>query len=136
MREVYTAKASETVRAAARRMREAGVGALVVLDDGAAPVGILTDRDIAVRCVGLDEDPDTTRVRDVMTTPAHSVPETTPIEEALRLMAGLATRRVVVTDEQGGLAGILALDDVLELLVEEAEAIGRLVRDQRTRPGG
>jgi CBS domain-containing protein len=47
-------------------------------------------------------------------------------------MAGIEARRLVVTDGKGLLAGILALDDVVELLVEEAEAIGRLL--QRRHP--
>jgi CBS domain-containing protein len=130
-REVHTAAPDETVRAAARRMHEAGVGALVVVEGSAAhPIGIVTDRDVALRCVALDKDPDTTPVAEVMTAPARCVEQATGIEEALRLMARVPARRIVVTDADGRLAGILALDDVLELLAEEVEAIGRLVRAQ------
>ena len=97
------------------------------MPDG-APIGMLSDRDIALRCVAEGLDPKTTAIEAVMTAPVRSVPETTPIEDALQLMANAPLRRLVVTDAKGGLAGILALDDVLELLAEEQATIGRLLR--------
>ncbi len=66
-----------------------------------------------------------------MTAPVQSVDEETPIEEALSRMAGAATRRLVVTGKGRSLIGILSLDDVPELLVEEAVSIGRLLEKQR-----
>jgi CBS domain-containing protein len=123
---------NEAVREAARRMREADVGTLIVVDAKQNPIGVITDRDVALRCVAEDRDPDQTPVSAVMTAPMLCVAEATPIEEALRRMAGVGARRLGVTDADGRLAGILALDDVLELLVEEAEAIGRLL--QRRHP--
>jgi CBS domain-containing protein len=128
VRTVHVAAPEETVRAAARRMREADVGALIVVNEERSPIGVVTDRDVALRCVAEVRDPDATAVAAVMTAPVHGIAEETPIEEALRRMAGLAARRLAVTDDAGHLVGILALDDVLELLVEEAEAIGRLLR--------
>jgi len=128
VRTVHVAAPDESVREAALRMREADVGALIVVNDERSPIGIVTDRDIALRCVAERRDPDATPVAALMTAPVHSIAEATPIEEALRRMAGLAARRLAVTDAAGHLVGILALDDVLELLVEEAEAIGRLLR--------
>ena len=58
------------------------------------------------------------------------MPETTPIDDAIGRMASQSLRRLVVTDANGRLAGILALDDVLELLAEEGEAVGRLLRSR------
>lgn len=133
VRSVHVAAPHESVREAARRMREADVGTLVVMVDERSPVGILTDRDVTLRCVAEARDPDATPISSVMTSPVHCVTESTPIEEALRRMAGLAARRLAVTDDAGRLVGLLALDDVLELLVEEAEAIGHLLR--RRGPG-
>ncbi len=128
VREVHIASPDESVREAARRMRESDVGTLIVVDDKRNPMGILTDRDVALRCVAEERDPDTTPVAAVMTAPVMCVSESTPIEEALQRMAGIAARRLAVTDEDGCLAGLLALDDVVELLAEEAESIGRLLR--------
>lgn len=129
-RTVVTASLDEAVRTAARRMADYRVGTLVVVDWDRHPIGIVTDRDIAVRCVAADRDPDRTTIEAIMTTPVRAVPESMPIEESLAYMANAGVRRLVVTDAVGGLAGILALDDLLDLLTEEAEAIGRLVAAQ------
>lgn len=129
-RVTLTASADETARAVARRMAEHGVGSVVVVDDSGRPVGLVTDRDVAVRVVAPGLDPDRTEVAGFMSMPVHSVTEDAPIESALSGMAGAGVRRSVVTDSDGALVGILALDDVLELLVEEAEAVGALIRSQ------
>ena len=134
IRTVHVASSSESVREAARRMREAGVGTLIVVDEKQHPIGVVTDRDLVVRCIAEERDPDATELGAVMTAPVQCVLEATPIEEALRRMAGISARRLVVTDDEGRLAGILALDDVMELLVEEAEAIGRLLQRRRPHP--
>lgn len=65
-----------------------------------------------------------------MTIPIETVVEATPIESALVRMHGAGTRRVVVVDVAGRLAGILSLDDVLDLLAEEMSTIGRLLARQ------
>ncbi|MHC4932670.1 MAG: CBS domain-containing protein [Planctomycetota bacterium] len=132
VRSVHVAAPDESVREAARRMREADVGTLIVLDEKRNPVGVLTDRDVTLRCVAEARDPDETPVSAVMTAPLLCVAESAPIEEALRRMAGIGARRLGVTDESGQLAGVLSVDDVVDLLVEEAETIGRLL--QRRHP--
>lgn len=132
VRSVQIASPQESVREVARRMAKAGVGTVVVLGDDKQPVGILTDRDVALRCVAEQRDPDATRVGAVMTAPATCIPESTPIEDALSRMAGLQVRRLVVVDAKRHLVGILALDDVLELLAEEAVTIGRLLSRRAT----
>ena len=96
VRTVSVASPDEPVREAARRMREADVGTLVVVDGKRNPMGILTDRDVTLRCVAEGRDPDTTSVADVMTTPVLCVSESSPIEEALGRMAGIAGRRLAV----------------------------------------
>ncbi len=131
VRTVHVAAPDELVRVAARRMKDADVGTLIIVDDERKPLGVLTDRDVTLGCVAEGRDPETTRVAAVMTAPATCVSESTPIEDALARMAGIPARRLVVTDEEGHLAGILALDDVLELLVEETESIGRLLKRRR-----
>jgi CBS domain-containing protein len=108
-------------------MAKEGVGTVVVLGPESRPVGILTDRDVALRCVAEGRDPDATSVGAVMTAPPTCVHESTAIETALARMAGAHVRRLVVVDEERRLVGILALDDVLELIAEEAAAIGRLL---------
>ena len=130
-----TASPDESIRAAARRLPEFDVGTLVVLKEnrGSHAVGVITDRDIAVRCVAEKLDPDEALVSEVMTTPVHAVSDGTPLEDAVAKMAAAGTRRLVVTDEGDRVAGILSLDDILELLVRETMAIGRLLEKQQPR---
>jgi predicted transcriptional regulator len=60
--------------------------------------------------------------------PFRVVPSETPIEDALGWMARDGVRRLVVVDDNDRLVGLLALDDVLELLADETATIGRLLR--------
>jgi CBS domain-containing protein len=129
-RVTHTATPDETVRTAAARMNERGVGTLVVVSESRRPIGIVTDRDIAVRCVAAGLDPDEARVSAIMSDPVRSVNEYTPIDAALRKMAGLHVRRCPVVDHTGVLVGILAVDDVLDLLAEEMTAVGSVVGER------
>jgi CBS domain-containing protein len=136
VRSVLIGTPDESVRAVAQRMAKADVGTVVILGDAKQPVGIVTDRDVALRCVAARRDPDSTAAGAIMTAPAACIHESTPIEAALARMADGRIRRLVVVDEKERLVGILALDDVLELLAEEATTIGRLLvrrADARSR---
>ena len=127
VRTVHTASPDEAVLEAARRMAREKTGTLVVLDLERLPIGILNDRDVMVRCVAEGKDASSTAVSELMSTPVASVRDSMPIEEALAQMATCRVRRVPVVDNDDRLVGILALDDVIELLVEEAGTIGRLL---------
>lgn len=132
-RVVATVWPSENVRVAARRMVEHDVGTLVVVEGNGTgdAIGIVTDRDIALRCVAANLDPDRATVAEIMTRPVKAIDEDTPIEDAIARMAERGTRRLIVTGEGKRLVGILSLDDVLALLVEEAGPIGRLLEKQQ-----
>lgn len=126
-RVVATASADENVAAAARRMKEHNVGSLVVVGEGSRPEGMLTDRDIVVRCIAEGLAAADTTVGDVMTSTVRSVDESTPIEDALSTMRSVGARRVVVTGSGGELVGLLAIDDVIRLLAEELAKIDGIV---------
>lgn len=134
-RVVATAAPKELVRAAARRMAVNDVGTLVVVDDTDATqaVGILTDRDIAVRCVAGQLDPDVAVVEDVMTQPVETIDQSAPLEEAMTRMATFGRRRLIVTGERGVLVGLLSLDDVLDHLTRELQPVGQLLNKQQPR---
>lgn len=134
-RVVATASGSETIRTAARRMADHEVGTLVVVGNGDSrgATGIVTDRDLAIRCIAGRLDPDETAISEVMTSPVHSVDEHTPMEEAVAVLARVGTRRLVVMGEGNRVVGLLSLDDVLQVLVEETGAIGRLLEQQKPR---
>ena len=129
-RKVRTALPEDTMRDAAHRMARHSVGTLVVVDprsDGRDPIGIVTDRDLVTRGIAADMDPDLTHVAMVMSVPVQVVRESRPVEEALDRMSRRGIRRLVVTDDDGKLAGIVALDDILEALVGEIDSVGRVL---------
>jgi len=126
-REVDTADSKECARAAARRMATRCVGTLVILDKEKRPVGILTDRDLAVRVLAEGLNPDTTPVADVMTLHPATINENTSIEDVLALMRAKSVRRLPVVERQGRLVGLVSVDDVLALLAEEFRHLGKLL---------
>jgi CBS domain-containing protein len=126
-REVDTADSKECARAAARRMATRCVGTLVILDREKRPVGILTDRDLAVRVLAEGLNPDTTPVADVMTLHPTTVNENTSIEDVLALMRAKSVRRLPVVERQGRLVGLVSVDDVLAQLAEEFRHLGKLL---------
>lgn len=129
-RNVTTALPEETLREAAHRMLRQSVGTLVVVDprsDGKDPIGIVTDRDLTIRGMAAGLDPELTHVAMVMSVPIQTVREDRPMEEALDKMSRRGIRRLVVTDSERKLCGIIALDDVLESLAGEVGLIGRVL---------
>jgi len=134
-REVVFTRPGETVREAAQLMREHHVGDLVVVDerDGRrVPVGILTDRDIAVGIVAKGLNPDTLAVAEVIGAELSTVQESNGVGETIELMRAKGVRRLPVVDAAGALVGIISADDLLDLLAEELNALARIVsREQR-----
>ncbi|MCB9898161.1 MAG: CBS domain-containing protein [Planctomycetes bacterium] len=126
-REVDLARGDESALAAAQRMATRNVGSLLVLDGARRPVGILTDRDIALRLVAAGRDAYTTTVAAIMTSEPHVVSEQTPIEDALAVMRAHGMRRLPVVDRAGALVGVVSLDDVVELLADEFDDVRRLL---------
>jgi CBS domain-containing protein len=96
----------------ARLMDDRDIGALGVMRDGEI-VGVLTDRDIAVRAVGRERDPRETTAGEIATKDVVSVPLDATVDEAERRMIAHAVRRLFVVTEDGGLHGILTLDDLV-----------------------
>jgi CBS domain-containing protein len=125
-----TAAPEESIREVAKRMDANGVGCLVVVDAEQRPIGMLTDRDIVMRVLRRHGDPDRTRVGAVMQREPSVVREATPFETALRVMRRDAVRRLPVVDESGRLAGILAVDDALQLVASELAGLAQAVRAQ------
>lgn len=125
--EVDVISADETVQTAAGRMHARKVGTLVVVNKRQEPVGIVTDRDLAVRIVAEGRDATMTQVGEVMTRDPETVRETTAVEDALRIMRNGSFRRVPVVDHDDRLVGLLSLDDILHLLAHHFAQIGDLV---------
>jgi CBS domain-containing protein len=96
---------------AAGKMRAFDIGSLPVCENDRL-VGVLTDRDVAVRSTARGTDPTRTRVREVMTPEVISCFEDEDIAVAARLMKQKQVRRLLVLTRDKQLAGILSLDDV------------------------
>jgi CBS domain-containing protein len=126
-REVVVAHRDTGLVEAARLMREHHVGSLVIVVERRServPVGILTDRDIVVAVVAKELDPRGLTVGDVINAGGVMVVrEQDGLADALRVMRDKGVRRVPVVTKSGALAGILAVDDVLELVGEELHDI-------------
>ena len=106
-----TVSSDATVLEAARVMRDGDVG-LVPVVDGDRLVGTVTDRDIAIRVVAEERDPNTTTVRETASTDPVTIGPEQDLDEALRLMAQHQVRRLPVVEEDGRLVGIVAQADV------------------------
>lgn len=109
-RNVKTATREMSLREVAALMRDGDMGSIPVVENGRL-VGIVTDRDIVVRAVAEGKDL-TTPIGEVMTTEIFSVGENDFAFEAIRLMGDRQVRRVPIINEQGELAGIIAMADI------------------------
>lgn len=119
----------DTVRAAAQRMRDEGLGSLVVVKDG-RPIGIVTDRDIVIESLCNRLDPGAAKVDEIASRPLVTVEQDTPVREAARVIRRHAIRRLPVVDEKGQLVGIVAADDLVSLAAAELSGLAVAIRSQ------
>jgi CBS domain-containing protein len=101
-----------SVREAARLMDEEDVGSLPVVDQGARLVGIVTDRDLAVRVIARGSDPEETEVGEVASKDIVALTPEHDLDEALTLMAREQVRRLPIVAGENELVGMLAQADV------------------------
>jgi CBS domain-containing protein len=103
----------ETVAGAAKMMAFHNLGLLPICSGDGKPLGVITDRDIALRVIGKDRLAAQTVVEDVMTTPAQSVAPDCPVDRVGELMTQSGVSRLLVLDESGRLAGLVSVADLL-----------------------
>lgn len=134
-REVIVIYRKDSVADAARLMREHHVGSLVVIEpaDGRLPVGMFTDRDIAVGVVALGLDAEKTLVEAVMRPGIVSLRESDGVGRAVALMRDQGVRRLPVVDASGRLVGLLAADDLLDVLAGEMSDLAVMASRGMTR---
>jgi len=118
IREAMTANpcsidAGKSVAYAAKMMRDEDVGIAPIVE-GDRLVGVLTDRDVAVRVVAEGLDPERVKVFEVASRDVVTLDPGQDLDEALRLMARHRVRRLPVVEEDGRLAGVVAQADVAE----------------------
>jgi signal-transduction protein with cAMP-binding, CBS, and nucleotidyltransferase domain len=116
-----------TILEAARRMNEASVGAVVVID-GDEPVGIVTDRDLVVRALAHDL-PKDARVDAVMSSDLVTLPAGADVREAFKIFHSRPLRRIPIVEDRK-LVGMVTADDLLIDLVGDLAALSRPITGQ------
>jgi len=122
---------TQSIREAARLMAEQDIGALPVGENDRL-IGMVTDRDIAVRAVAKGLGPDT-KIRDVMSQEVMYCFDDEDLEDAALNMGGVKVRRLPVLNRDKRLVGIIAISDLARR--EDARTMGQAVADIST-PGG
>jgi CBS domain-containing protein len=137
---VYTRKVMATTRSAslaeaAAAMRRYRVGSLLVLEDGGGghPVGIVTDRDLALEGFAAES----CTAGAAMTPVIATVGADADLHEALDLMRAHGVRRLVVTAAEGDIVGILSIDDIVDGLSTDLAAAAAVLKGEGKRaPAG
>lgn len=134
-REVVMGTPEMPVARAAKLMRQHHVGSIVIVDklngERGFPVGIVTDRDIVVEITAMDLNANAITVGDIMSTDLITARETEGVLETMQIMRYKGVRRLPIVTEAGRLAGIVTIDDLLELLSDQLGELTKvIVREQ------
>lgn len=120
----------DTVSKVAQLMKTEDIGPVLIVDNERSKklVGIVTDRDLALKVVGEGRDPKTTRVEDVMSRKLITCHADDSVENAMKAMAQYQLRRIPVVDDNNGLVGIISQADVATR-VDEPERTAEVVKE-------
>jgi len=135
-REIVQCRSRETLATVARLMAEHHVGSVVVVDDHGGdpfPVGMLTDRDIVRAMLQRGTTLEQLTARDAASPDPLVVRADDDLAEAIDQMLGRGVRRAPVLDAAGTLVGVVAVDDLVGYLAEQAAKLARLVETQPRR---
>lgn len=129
-RDVVGIVAEATLQEAAARMCEEHVGALVVVTGAEPPqvVGLLTDRDLALEVLGRTGPVADLRVGHLAKAPPVAVLAGASLQEAVAAMEKAGVRRLLVVDDDGGVVGIVAAEDLMAAISEELAGLVRALR--------
>ena len=133
-----TVPVETSVADAIRRMLDHHVGAVGIVDKEGRVAGIFTERDVLRKLSLANLNPETTPVRDLMTTPVEMATEETGPGEAMATMVERHFRHLPVADNDGKLLGILSIRNLLEWridgLTQELDSLEQYVSNDG--PGG
>ncbi len=121
-----TVERSTSVRDAAKQMATQNAGFVVAVGDGDRPLGVLTDRDIAMRVLRRGLDPDEVPVGDLMGDELIYVGESASITNAMRRMRAHGVRRLPVVDAAGALVGVFDWNDAVGIISGELRQVARV----------
>ena len=132
-KEVVTARPHDSIQHAVRLMRDHGVGAVVIVNDKEEPVGIVTDRDVAL-AIGTGECDANTSACLIMSSDPVTIDESAGIFNATQYMMDHRVRRLVIVDSEYGTAiGMVTFDDLLALIARELGNLGRAIQPTLSR---
>jgi CBS domain-containing protein len=125
-----------SIREAARLMDEEDVGALPIVDEATRLVGIVTDRDIAVRAVARGRDPEQTSVAEIASEEVYVLTPDDDLDDALQTMVRAQVRRVPIVVRENELVGMISQADIARVSKEKTtgdvvEAISQPPRGPR-----
>ena len=135
-REVVAIAGDADVTEAAGLMRDRLVGFLVVFesdDPARRPIGVLTDRDIVLEVTAPSIDPHAVTVADVMTHNPMMARDSDDLSELMHGMRMAGIRRVPVVDANGALTGVIAVDDMIEVVSLLMEDIAASIKAEQRR---
>lgn len=116
---------------AAAMLRDQHVGALVITHSvgaGVCVTGIVTDRDLVVEVLAQGLDPAGMKVGELASETIVSIAENAGLADAMAAMEAHGVRRVLVTDDQDRVVGVVALDDLVDACAEEIAGLSRVIR--------
>ena len=123
-----------SIREAARLMDEESVGSLPIVSEGARLVGIVTDRDIAIRAVGRGRDPEQTPVAEIASEEVYALTPDVDLDDALQTMARAQVRRVPIVVRENELVGMVSQADIAR--VAKDKTAGEVVEAISQPPRG
>ena len=130
---VATTTPEKTIQECAVQMRREHVGSLVVIDENAKPLGMITDRDITIEGVAKGLDLARTSVADLMTAPVVTAAENEGMVVALARMRENGIRRLPIVDESGRLVGVITNSNLIKELSELLDSLVRNISSSKTR---
>lgn len=124
---VETAGVDTSVEALAMRLEEARIGSIVI-EEEMKPVGMVTDRDLAVRVVGRDRPASEVTAEDVMSTDVTVVSEDDELMDVTATMREESVRRLPVVNDEGTIVGIITFDDLIRIIVTELSDLASVLQ--------
>ena len=131
--DVATITADKNIQECAAQMRTEHVGSLVVINDERKPIGMITDRDIAIEVVARKLDPVKLTVKDVMTAPVVTATPNEGMVTALARMREFGIRRLPIVSEEGAIVGVISNSNLIEELSELLGGLVRNIHSSKTR---
>lgn len=129
-REIVACSPDDSIQTVAHIMKENDVGAVLVTEEG-IPRGILTDRDLVVRCIAEENDCEVTLARDVMSRSVETISVDDGIYSVVKKMKEGGVRRLPVVDDDGKAVGLLSFEDIFDLIAVEVGALRDAVQPVR-----